>query len=135
MHRNIPTNNCLFCLRNTRSALLIFHNVSYYTHSCSPNLETIWKFHPTQESSYSQSYFSLKFFAARDIEAGEMLTHSYILDSNTVTERQNSLASYYFYCDCEKCRKDLFAVICGDGDDEFENSFNVMNPSECPLPG
>ena len=108
--------------------MLIFHDVSYLTHSCTPNTEPIWKFHPTDESSYSQSYFSIKFYAITDIEEGEMLTHSYILDSFSVQKRQSSLGHYYFYCDCEKCRLDLFNEVHGFNEEESANT-NV-----CPLP-
>ena len=72
-------------------------------------MDAIWKFNPTPSSTYTQNYFSLKFFAVRDIRKGEILTHSYILYSNCLFYRQENLSSiYYFKCDCEKCRRNLF---------------------------
>jgi len=101
-----------FRLFPSRHAFLIFHKVSYLTHSCDPNLGSVWKFHPTQDSSYTQNYFSVKFYAARDVAAEEVLTHSYMPETYSVRARQDFLKGhYYFTCDCDRCRKELFAEI------------------------
>jgi len=47
--------------------------------------------------------FSIQFTALRDIKAGEQLYHSYCDIASTKAERQASLASYGFTCNCLAC--------------------------------
>ena len=75
-------------------------------------MKLIWQFTPTPESTYSRSYFTAKFYAWKDIEPGEILTHCYLPELWPVHERQDFLHKYfYFKCDCQLCRWELFNAI------------------------
>lgn len=69
--------------------------ISRLNHSCSPNCE--WR--------YNSNIDELPcVYALRDIEAGEELTLSYVLVTQSRKGRRSELQRYNFTCGCEACK-------------------------------
>jgi hypothetical protein len=80
---------------NHRSFTFIFSpsGLANYHLSCVPNTLRHFTLHN----------FSLQFFAARDIKAGEQLFSSYCSSHAGLADRQDELSLYGFVCKCSAC--------------------------------
>lgn len=78
--------------RNLSYAFGVFPSMSYFNHSCAPNIAVI------------QTNTALKMLALRDIDAGEEVAISYIeTDRPKLARRKCLQAEYNFTCCCPRC--------------------------------
>ena len=108
----------------------VFWLASRFNHSCIPNIH----------NTYNSTLQKETFHNIRDIEAGEELTVSYILDICGRSERQARLSKWGFECTCPACEDTpegrniekqfvrLAALM-----HEAEKTSSVMLPSEKSL--
>lgn len=82
-----------YMLPSGRSAM--FPRLARVNHSCRPNAAHLWN--PAARGD------RVDWVAARDIEAGEEITVTYVNLLMTAAERQQRLAQYGFTCDCAAC--------------------------------
>lgn len=77
----------------------IFLLQSHLNHNCGPNTKVVLS---------PKKYEKLKVFAARNINAGEELTTTYVNPTHTVQQRQRELrVNWGFICKCSKCKSDF----------------------------
>jgi SET and MYND domain-containing protein len=112
--------------RNLSYAFGLFPNMSYFNHTCAPNVCVI------------QHNTVLNIMAMRDIEAGEEVGISYIETNRNTKDRRKCLqVEYNFYCRCSRCN----APPTNTAEDDFVQRYVCKNRS-CdgkglliPLPG
>lgn len=100
--------------RNLSYAFGMFPSMSYFNHSCEPNVCVI------------QHNTVLKLISLRDIQPGEEIAISYIeTDRPTVARRKCLMIEYNFLCSCPRC---LSPPSSSSSSDYFITHFICKNP-------
>ena len=81
----------------------LFATMSKAAHSCDPNMINTIKVEATEDGGVGQGF--MRFWAARDIEEGEILTVSYLsnLTAPRHERRARLVAGWEFECFCQRC--------------------------------
>jgi len=93
-----------------RYVSLLFARASLFNHNCTPN--TIRKFSEIKNELTGALKFSIKIFAAQEIQSGEVISTNYGDMTAEIVNRACFLKDHFFFhCDCHRCRFELFNEI------------------------